>query len=132
LDILLLKIHEALPSLEHEYALPRFSLTQNPQFFQKFPYEPSDFPETKDDFKTSIAPIYPLHFWNSVVTVNKPDIPIDLIVDRSESLSEKETAVFKKEAQRITQEYRNIWPLDNPSNSDDKPSFAARGFYLTL
>ncbi len=57
------------------------------------------------------------------VATNGSNNPIDLIVDRSESLSKKETDVFGKEAERIRQDYRNIWPLD-----DSKPCFAARGF----
>ena len=127
MNFLLLKIHEASDSL----TLPRFSLAQNPQFFSKFPYEPSDFPQTKDNVKLSFASIYPLHFGKSVANLNAKN-PIDLIVDRRESLSEEETVVFKKEAQKITQEYTNIWTL---KNSDDKPSFAARGsiqLYINL
>jgi len=125
LNFLLLKIHEASDSPEH-----RFSLAQNPQFFLKFPSQPSDFENTKDNFEVSVSPIYPLHFWKSVADL-KAKNPIDLIVDRRESLSEEETAAFKKEAQKITQEYTNIWAL---KNSDDKPSFAARGsiqLYIT-
>ena len=113
---------------------PEFSLGQNPQFFDIFPWCPKDLEKSanakrcKHSWHKSENTICHLEHGEKlkVGDIGNKKTPLNLIVDRDKPIDDVNAYALRSEGQEIVRASKNIWRLEGKN-----PQYAVRGANLT-